>query len=248
MDKMVVTRHTTLERLCHFTNIASLALLLASGFAMYLGLPYLAYGDAYAIHVTAAAVFVAVNWIVMPYSAFVNGTLPSYFFWPADLRRLWGVIKNFFTGSEYPPYTVYDAGKRRFVNRAHPLGKLLIYAHYIALAVATVTGVLLYSSSLSLLGVNLSGLILGPMDAASPSFRLSGMALARILHVAAAYWFVAVVIVHAGIVQLDPKKFPHLKSMFIDGREDLLSDPTADIVDTSGDRGAFEEKTAIRFK
>jgi len=248
MDKMMVTRHTTLERLCHFTNIASLALLLASGFIIYLGLPYLAYGDAYAIHITSAAVFVAVNWIVMPYSAFVNRTLSSYFFWPTDLRRLWGTIKNFITGSEYPPYTVYDAGKRRFVNRAHPLGKLLIYAHYAALAVATITGVLLYSSSLPLLGVNLSGIILRLMDAASPSFGLSGMALARILHVAAAYWFVAEVVIHVGIVQLDPKKFPHLKSMFIDGREDLLSDVTADIVDTSEGGGAFEEKTAIRIK
>jgi F420-nonreducing hydrogenase I cytochrome b subunit len=248
MERMVVTRHTTLERLSHFTNIVSLSLLLASGFIMYLGLPYLAYGDAYAIHVISAAVFVSVNWIVMPYSAFVNKTLPSYFFWPADLKRLWGAIKNFFTGSEYPPYTVYDAGKRRFVNRAHPLGKLLIYSHYAALLVATVTGVLLYSSSLSLLGVNLSGLILGLMDAASPSVGLSGMALARILHVAAAYWFVAEVVIHVGIVQLDPKKFPHLKSMFIDGKEDLFSDTTADIVDTSEGGGAFEEKTVIRIK
>jgi cytochrome b subunit of formate dehydrogenase len=247
MDKMVVTRHTTLERLSHFTSIASLALLLASGFAMYLGLPYLAYGDAYAIHIISAAVFVSVNWIVMPYSAFVNKTLPSYFFWPADLKRLWGAARSFFTGSEYPPYTVYDAGKRRFTNRLHPLGKLLIYAHYAALLAATVTGVLLYSGSMSLLGVNLSRLILGLMDAASPSFGLSGMALARVIHVAAAYWFVAEVIVHVGIVQLDPKKFPHLKSMFIDGKEDLLSDTTADIVDTSNE-GGFEEKTVIHIK
>lgn len=69
MDKMVVTRHTTLERLSHFTSIVSLALLLASGFIMYLGLPYLAYSDAYAIHIVSAAVFISVNWIVMPYSA-----------------------------------------------------------------------------------------------------------------------------------------------------------------------------------
>ncbi len=94
----------------------------------------------------------------------------------------------------------------------------------------------------------MSGLILGLMDAASPSVGLSGMALARILHVAAAYCFVAEVVIHAGIVQLDPKKFPHLKSMFIDGKEDLFSDTTADIVDTSEGGGAFEEKTTIRIK
>jgi len=54
MDRLIVTRHTTLERLSHYTNIASLALLLASGFSMYLGLPYLSYGDAYSIHIIAA--------------------------------------------------------------------------------------------------------------------------------------------------------------------------------------------------
>lgn len=248
MDKMVVTRHTTLERLSHFTSIVSLALLLASGFIMYLGLPYLAYSDTYAIHIVSAAVFISVNWIVMPYSALVNMTLPSYFFWSADLKRLWGVVKNFFTGSEYPQYTVYDMGKRRFVNRAHPLGKLLIYVHYVALLVATVTGIVLYSSSLSLLGANVSGPILRLMDMAAPSFGLSGMALARILHIAMAYWFVAEVVIHVGIVHLDPRKLQHLKSMFIDGKEDLFSDPTADIVDTSESGEAFEEKTAIRIK
>ncbi len=248
MEKMMVTRHTTLERLCHFTNIASLALLLASGFIVYLGLPCLAYGDAYAIHIIAAAVFVAVNWIVMPYSVLANKTLPSYFFWPADLKRLWGTIKNFVTGSEYPPYTVYDSGKHRFVNRLHPIGKLLLYGHYTALFLATVTGIVLYSRPLSLLGFNVTGLILRLIDMAAPSFHLSGMALARILHVAVAYYFVAEIIVHAGIVQLDPKKLPHLKSMFIDGTEDLYSDSTADIVDTSGGGKAFEEKTIIRVK
>jgi hypothetical protein len=86
------------------------------------------------------------------------------------------------------------------------------------------------------------------MDMAAPTFGLSGMAFARILHVAVAYYFVAEVIVHVGMVQLDPRKFPHLKSMFVDGREDLFSDSTADIVDTSEGDKAFGEKTIIRVK
>jgi methanophenazine hydrogenase, cytochrome b subunit len=246
--KMVVTRHTTLVRLCHLANIASLALLLASGFIVYFGLPYLSYADAYAIHMLAAAVFVAINWIVVPYSAFVNRTIQSYFFWPADLGRLWGALKNFVTGSEYPPYTVYDLGKRRFVNRLHPVNKILLYGHYMALFLATVTGIVLYAKSLSLMGFDVSGLILRLLDLAAPSFSLSGMAFARVLHVAVAYYFIAEVIVHVGVVQLDPKKFPHLKSMFIDGKEDLYSDTTADIVDTSEGDKAFEEKTVVRVK
>lgn len=248
MDRLIVTRHTTLERLSHYANIVSLAFLLASGFVMYLGLPYISYSDAYSIHIICAAAFIANNWIVMPYTAFVNMSLPGYFFWPADLGRLWGILKNFFSGSEYPPYTIYDIGKGRFVNRIHPVGKLLLYSHYVALFVATITGIVLYSSSLTLLGFGVSSLIIRALDMLAPSFHLSGMALALVLHVAAAYWFVAEIVIHVGIVQLDPKKFQHIRSMFVDGKEDLYSDQTADIVDTSESKEAFEEKAAIKIK
>lgn len=232
-EPLIVTRHTTLERLSHYANIVSLTVLVVTGFIIYFGLDYLDYGDAYAIHIVAAAVFVAVNWIVVPYSAFVNGSLASYIFWPADFKRLWMAIKNFFTGSEYPLYTVYDIGKHKFINRLHPVAKLLVYAHYSALLVLTITGLVLYSPSFMLLGVDISGLILHIMDFAAPSFALSGLALTHILHVAMAYWFIAEVIIHVGMVQLDPRKFPHIKSMFLNGKEDLREDETADIVDTS---------------
>ena len=232
-EPLIATRHTTLERLAHYANIASLAVLVFSGFTVYFGLGYLDYGDAYALHIIAAAVFLAVNWIVLPYSAFVNGSLASYFFWMTDARRLWMAAKNFIDGTEYPQYTIYDIGKHKFMNRLHPVTKLLIYAHYSALFVLTITGLVLYSGSIMLLGVNISGLILHVMDFAAPSFSLSGLALTRILHVAMAYWFVAEVIIHAGIIQLDPRKFQHIRSIFLDGKEDLAEDQTADIVDTS---------------
>ena len=247
MDKMIVTRHTTLERLGHYINIISLALLFISGFDMYWGLPYLSFNEAYTIHILAAAVFLSVNWILIPYNAFVNMNLRGYIFWGADFNRLWGMIKNFFGNSDYPPYTIYDTGKKRFVNRIHPVGKILIYIQYIALFVATVTGILLYSNSLTILGFNVSLLILRAMDALAPSFNLSGMALAIVLHVAMAYLILAWVIIHVGL-QLDPKKFPHMKSMFVDGKEDVLADTTADIVDTSESKEEFEEKTVIKIK
>ena len=167
----MVTRHSTLERLAHYANIVSLALLLARASSFTWACLYLAYSDAYAIHIISAAVFISINWIVIPYSAFVNGNLSSYVFWPADLKRLWGIMKNFFTGSEYPPYSIYDTGRRRFVNRLHPVSKLLLITHYMALFVITVTGIAMYTNSLSLLGVNVSGLILRLMDAIAPSFQ-----------------------------------------------------------------------------
>ncbi len=243
-----MTRHTTLERLSHYTNIASLALLLASGFSMYLGLPYLSYSDSYSIHLISAAAFIANNWIVMPYTAFVNRSLSGYVFWPADLWRLWGIIKNFFTGSEYPPYSVYDIGKARFSNRLHPVAKLLLYSHYAALLVATVTGIVLYSGSLTVLGLGVSSLIIRALDTIAPSFHMPGMALALVLHMAAAYWFIAETIIHVGMVQLDPKKSQHIRSIFLHGKEDLYTDPTADIVDTSKSSKEFVEKTAIEIK
>ncbi len=228
-NKMVVTRHTTLERLSHYANIFSLAGLIASGFIVYLGLPYLQYSDAYAIHILCAAVFLAINWIVIPYSAIADGRLLEYWFTPSDFRRLWAAINNFFTGSEYPRYTIYDERKRKFRNRLHPLTKLLLMSHYAALLVATVTGVVLYSTAIAPLGVNISGIILTVLDFVSPLLTLSGMELARILHLAAAYWFIIEVVLHAGLIQLDPRKFQHMKSIFIDGREDLMTDQTAEI-------------------
>jgi methanophenazine hydrogenase, cytochrome b subunit len=229
-NRMIVTRHTTLERLSHYANILSLAGLAASGFVVYLGLPYLDYADAYAIHILCAAVFLAINWIVLPYSAIADQRLVEFWFLPSDLRRLGGVIGNFFTGSEYPRYTIYDQRKGRFRNRLHPLAKLLLYSHYAALFVVTVTGIVLYSTSLSLIGFNVSGIILTVLDFVSPLLSLSGIGLARVLHLAAAYWFIIQVVLHAGMVQLDPRKFQHIKSMFVDGKEDLMADPTAEIL------------------
>jgi cytochrome b subunit of formate dehydrogenase len=228
-NRLIVTRHTTLERLSHYANIVSLAGLVASGFIVYLGLPYLDFADAYAIHILCAAVFLAINWIVIPYSAIVDQRLVEFWLMPADLRKLWGIIGNFFTGSEYPRYTIYDDRKGRFKNRLHPLTKLLLYSHYIALFVVTVTGFVLYSTGLTVLGIGVSGIILTVLDFLSPLLSLSGIGLARVLHLAAAYWFIIEVVLHVGLVQLDPRKFQHIKSMFIDGREDLMADPTAEI-------------------
>ncbi len=206
--RMVVTRHTTLERFSHYANIFSLAGLIASGFFVYLGLPYLQYSDAYAIHILCAAVFLAINWIVIPYSAIADGRMFEFWFTPSDLRRLWASPDNFFTGSEYPRYTIYDERKRKFKNRLHPLTKLLLYSHYVALLVVTITGIAIYSRSITPLGVNISGIIMTVLDFVSPLLMLSGVELARILHLAAAYWFIIEVVLHAGLVQLDPRKIP----------------------------------------
>jgi cytochrome b subunit of formate dehydrogenase len=127
------------------------------------------------------------------------------------------------------------------------VGKILLYIQYIALFVATITGILMYSNSLTLLGFNVSLLILRAMDAIAPSFNLSGMALAIVLHIAMAYLILAEVIIHVGM-QIDPRKLQHMKSMFIDGKEDVLADTTADIVDTSESKEEFEEKTVIKIK
>lgn len=229
-NRMVVTRHSTLERLSHYANIFSLAGLLASGFVVYLGLPYLQYSDAYAIHILCAAVFLAINWIVIPYSAIADGRLVEYWFMPSDFRRLWAIVNNFFTGSEYPRYSIYDERKRKFRNRLHPMTKLLLYSHYAALLVATITGIVLYSTTIAPLGVNISGIIMTVLDFAAPALTLSGMELARMLHLVAAYWFIIEVVLHAGLIQLDPRKFQHMKSIFIDGREDLMTDQTAEIL------------------
>jgi cytochrome b subunit of formate dehydrogenase len=228
-NRLVVTRHTTLERLSHYAIIASLSGLAVSGFAIYLGMPWLEYSDAFAVHIISAAAFVAISLIVVPYSAISDGRLTEYWFWLSDARRLWAALSSFFTGGEYPRYTVYDERKKRFRNRLHPAGKLLLYSHYAALLVAAPTGLVLYSTDVSLAGVNVSGVILKVLDFAAPALTLSGLGLARLLHIAAAYWFVIEAVLHVGMV-LHPKKFQHVKSIFVDGKENLMADPTAEIL------------------
>ena len=228
--RLVVTRHTTLERLAHYLNILALAGLVFSGFTIYFGLPYLEYADAYVLHILSAALFVAVNLILIPYTILSNGRLAEHWFWIADARRLWAVASSFFTGSEYPRYTIYDERKKRFRNRLHPAAKLLLYSHYAAFFAVVLSGLVLYSPGFSLVGVNVSGAILKVLDFVAPFLTLSGAGLARLLHLAAAYWFVIEIVLHAGLVQLDPRKFQHIKSMFLTGKEDLMADPTAEIL------------------
>jgi len=231
----MVTRHTTLERLSHYASIIFLVSLAGTGFTIYLGLPYLQYQDAYRIHIISAAAFLAVNWIVIPYAAVINGRIIEYWFWSSDVRRLLGVLSNFFIGTEYPRYTIYDERRGKFRNRLHPITKLLIYLNYAALFISTLTGVVLYSTMLTIFSVNISGAVLKVFDFVSPTINMSGFEMARLLHLIAAYWFVIGTVIHVGIVQLDPKKFEHIKSMFLTGREDLMMDPTAEIVNPIDD-------------
>ncbi|CAJ36238.1 cytochrome b/b6 domain-containing protein [Methanocella arvoryzae] len=234
-NRMIVVRHTTLERLSHYANIVFLTALLLTGFCVYMGLPYLSYNDAFAIHVLSGAAFVAVNWIVVPYNAIVNGKLAEYWLWPSDIRRLARTLSSFFSGKESPRYTIYDEQGRRFINRLHPVTKLLIYSHYVALFIASFTGLVLYSTTLTVLDTNISGIVLKVLDFVAPTMSLSGLGLARLLHIAAAYWFIIETVIHVGMVQLDPRKFLHIKSMFLTGKEDLMQDSTAEIVNTKED-------------
>lgn len=232
--RVIVTRHTTLERISHYINIISLLALAVTGFVVYLGMPYMEYDTAFSIHVIAAAAFMSVNWIVVPYSAIMNRGLGGYLFLHHDLRRLIEAVKSFLMkGKNYPRYSIYDQRKGKFVNKLHPGMKLLVYSHYLALFFASLTGIVLYSTSLSLLGFNISGVLIGVLDFISPTFQMSGLGLAKVLHVAAGYWFVIEVVVHVGLIQLDRRKFQHIRSIFVDGKEDILQDPTADIRDTT---------------
>lgn len=113
----------------------------------------------------------------------------------------------------------------------HPAAKLLLFSHYIAIVMATLTGVVLYSPTMSIAGVGTSGIIITVLDFVSASIGMSGLGLARIIHLVAAYWFIVEVILHLGLV-LDPRKYPHIKSIFLSGRENLMNDRTAEIVNT----------------
>jgi cytochrome b subunit of formate dehydrogenase len=50
---------------------------------------------------------------------------------------------------------------------------------------------------------------------------MSSLEFLRVIHLLMTYWFVFELIVHVGILQLDPKVWKYYKAIFWSGKEDL---------------------------
>ncbi len=65
------------------------------------------------------------------------------------------------------------------------------------------------------------------------AFGLSSLEFFRILHLLMTYWFVFELIVHVGILELDPKVWKYYKAIFWSGKEDLTDTHYSEVAKAS---------------
>jgi F420-nonreducing hydrogenase I cytochrome b subunit len=232
-ESMIVERYTFLERIAHLVHLLSMFVLLVTGLKIYLGWDFIIYDKARVLHMIAAPFFLAVNWILIPYNVFscggevceikvrINHFIESYIFGPEDAKRLKAIILNFFGKGEYPAFSIYDAREGHYRTKLHPLLKLLIILESTAVFFIAITGIVLYNPNWSLFGLQFAHLILAIFGIFAPFLNMPALGLVRLGHLIATYWFIFELVLHVGILELDPKVWKYHKAIFWSGKEDL---------------------------
>ena len=87
--------------------------------------------------------------------------------------------------------------------------------------IVAITGIVLYSLNWAPFGIPISAWILSIAWYFASFFNINALGLLRLLHLLAAYWFVFELVVHVGIIELDPYAWKYHKAIFWSGKEDL---------------------------
>jgi cytochrome b subunit of formate dehydrogenase len=228
---LVVERYTVGDRIAHTVHVISMLVLIITGLKIYLGWDFMSFHTARGLHMIAVPFLLAVNWILIPYNIFSEGHglmgkishfINTYIFLPKDAKRLAGTIGNFFSkGSHYPAFTIYDEAEGHYETKLHPLMKILIPIEGLALVLIALSGIVLYKLDWSLFGLPIASWILTAAGFISPLFNLSALEFLRLLHLLMTYWFIFEIVVHVGILELDPHVWKYYKAIFLTGKEDL---------------------------
>lgn len=249
---MIVERYTWLERASHMVHLLSLFVLIITGFKIYAGWDFMQYHNAFALHMIAACVFLAVNWIVVPYNI-VSGECARcsarkwdggmrrciahithrYVFGPTDFKRLIQIFRNFIGKAPYPAFTVYNTDEKRYEDTLHPLMQLLLLFEGCAILLVALSGIVLYNPNWAPLGLPVGLWVLSAGELMAPVFAMSAMGFLRTLHLLMAYWFIFELIVHVGILEFDPKVWKYYRAIFVTGKEDLSD---GEYVELTGNR------------
>ena len=230
--RKVVERYTWLERVTHLVHLIAMFVLLITGFKIYAGWDFMSFDAARTWHMIAVPFFLVANWLLVPYNIFsckgekcsirhrIEHFKESYIFGRADAERLIGTIKNFFGKGRYPAYTIYDERSEHYVTKLHPAMKILLVFESLSIFLVAVTGIVLYFASL---------------------VNENGLALLRFLHLFAAYWFVLELIIHVGIIELDPNAWKYHKAIFWSGKEDLSDRHFVKVIEEGEQKGVAGE-------
>jgi len=93
----------------------------------------------------------------------------------------------------------------------------------------------LYSVDWSFLGLPIASWILSVGWLFAPSFGLSSLEFLRILHLLMTYWFVFELVIHVGILELDPKVGKYYKAIFWSGKEDVSDGKYSEVINNHSD-------------
>lgn len=237
MAKNIAERWNLPMRAMHWVHMVTTLILIVTGFKIYLGWGFPAtYSAARSLHMIAVCGFLASNIMLLPYGMTLEALesikhsgmkqgikhfMKANMFGIEDAHRLKAILLNFFgREKEYPALTIYDEKTGIYVNRAHPITKILLPLEAIAIILITLTGIVMYDANWSILGLNIGAVIIGVVTWIIPS-GMDAMAFSRTLHLGTMYYFIFDLFIHVGILQLDIKLTQAWKAMFFTGNEDL---------------------------
>lgn len=237
-----VERYSFIERFTHLLHLISLFVLLITGFKIYFGWGFITYNFALYLHIIFAVFFTIANWIFIPYNVItsefpycsqcqkgqhnamvhrIKNIMSRFLFGPEDIKRLKQIFMNFIGKAPYPAFTVYDVKNDGYLKKLHPITKLLLPLEGLAVFLVVITGIVIYNFQWTFLGLPIAKLILWVGGLFAPIFGLGVIPFMRIIHLLMAYFFIFEVIVHVGIIEMDPKVWKYHKAIFISGEEDL---------------------------
>ena len=251
--RKVVERYTWLERVTHLVHLIAMFVLLITGFKIYAGWDFMSFDAARTWHMIAVPFFLVANWLLVPYNIFsckgekcsirdrIGHFKESYIFGRDDAERLIDTIKNFFGKGRYPAYTIYDERSEHYVTKLHPAMKILLVFESLSIFLVAVTGIVLYSLTWAPFGIPISEWILSVAWYFASLVNENGLALLRFLHLFAAYWFVLELIIHVGIIELDPNAWKYHKAIFWSGKEDLSDRHFVKVIEEGEQKGVAGE-------
>lgn len=242
---MIVERYTFLERVAHFIHLVTMFILIITGLKIYAGWDFMTFHNARSLHMIAVPIFLAVNWILVPYNIFSSECkgcakdgaghrmmhiIHRYIFGPTDIKRLKQIMLNYVGKGKYPAFTVYDAKAGHYDDKLHPIMQLLLFFEGSAILLLALSGIVLYSTEWALFGLPISAWVLSAGGMVAPLLDMSAMGFLRTLHLTMMYWFVFELVVHVGILEFDPKVWKYYKAVFLTGKEDLSDEAYVEVI------------------
>lgn len=237
---MVVERYTVTDRIAHTVHAIAMIVLIITGLKIYTGWDFMSFHTARGLHMIMVPFLLAVNWILIPYNIFSEGHgflgkishfTDHYIFGPKDATRMGGIIGNFFRKGRYPAFSIYDEEKGHYETKLHPLMKILIVLEGTAIFFIAVSGIVLYKLDWSLFGLPIGSWILSAGSLIAPVFDMTSLQFLRALHLLLTYWFVFELVIHVGILELDPHVWKYYKAIFWSGKEDLSDTHYSEVIE-----------------